>query len=150
MQAVEGGGGLGVTFTTLWQSPQNKVSTLPASGILQLSPFSSLSLLSFPKSHPMCLIAALRHTLLNLPLLFDSLSLSLLVLFPSPPLFFFFFLPWATSPPHFTRHQFIFTFSSYHPSRVSTTSVDLYSLCWLPVGPVPIILCIDLCCIDER
>lgn len=35
-------------------------------------------------------------------------------------LIFFIFLPWATSPPHFAGHQFIFTPSSYHPSHVGT------------------------------
>lgn len=59
-------------------------------------------------------------------------------------------LPGATLPPHFTRHWFSFTLSSHHQSHVSTTPADLCSLCRLPAGPLPIILSIDLCCIDER
>ena len=50
--------------------------------------------------------------------------------------FFLFFLPWATSPPHFACHQFIFTPSSYHPSRVGTcVSGPIQPFAGSPRGP---------------
>lgn len=62
------------------QQSTKKVSALAASGILQLDSFllpcPVLSFL-FPKSHLMCLVAALRHTLLTIPLLFDFCSVFL-------------------------------------------------------------------------
>lgn len=130
------------------QQSTKKVSALAASGILQLDSFllpcPVLSFL-FPKSHLMCLVAALRHTLLTKPLLFDSCSVSSCsVPFSSSS------LPWVTSQPHFAHRQFIRTLCSYHLSCVSATSMGPHSQCWLPAGQAPIILGIDLCCIDER
>lgn len=120
-----------------------------------VSPLSSLSLSSLPAT--VCLIAALRLTLLTPTLLFDSLCVALLVLLPSLPLLFSFFF----------YYFFFFTLSDI-PSSLRRPSIHLYSLflssescrhprfgtrttfCRLPSGPAAIILRIDLCCIDER
>lgn len=122
---------------------------------IRVSPLLSLSLSSLPAT--VCLIAALRLTLLTPTLLFDSLCVSLLVLLPSLPLLFSFFF----------NFFYFFTLSDI-PTSLRRPSIHLYSLflssescrhprfgtrttfCRLPAGPAAIILRIDLCCIDER
>lgn len=122
---------------------------------IRVSPLLSLSLSSLPAT--VCLIAALRLTLLTPTLLFDSLCVALLVLLPSLPLLFSFFF----------NFFYFFTLSDI-PTSLRRPSIHLYSLflssescrhprfgtrttfCRLPAGPAAIILRIDLCCIDER
>lgn len=142
MWSICSSGLCGILIIVMWFSDN---SSLPASGILNIVHFSSPSSRPFPKSHPMCLSAAPRLlTLLTLllPLWFRP------PLVPSP--LSSSSLPAAISPPHFTRHRFIFTLSSYHPSHVGTTSADQHNLYRLPAGPAPIIPGIDLWRIDER
>ncbi|KAK9526603.1 hypothetical protein VZT92_015292 [Zoarces viviparus] len=95
-------------------------------------------------------MAALRQTLLTLPLLFDSLRVSPCPVPPPPSSA----LPGATPPPHVTplpiyssspSLAIIQVMSAPRPVDPSTAFCPA-----APAGPAPIILRIDLCSIDER
>lgn len=99
----------------------------------------------FPKSCPVCLVAAFRHTLLSLHLLFDSLS-RCLSLSRCPLLLSFTLSDTTTSPHPPSVHLYFFFLSSESCPRLWTRAAFTGSR----RGPAPIILGIDLCCIDER